>query len=99
MAYSTYLPNESLRVFASITIFAVPIDPATLTLHVQDASGNVTTYASPVEDTVGNWHQDITIPPTPAPGIWSYYWTSTGFLPNQQGVSATVQFMVSAAAF
>ncbi len=92
---NTYYPSQSIRFFANISIFRVPVDPATLTLNVVDASGNTNQYPSPTEDSVGQWHFDLTLPTAPAIGLWSYYWTCTGTLPNQNGVSTPRVFTVA----
>jgi hypothetical protein len=97
MTQYTYYPNESVRITASLTVLGIVETPVALTLFVTDPDGNVTSYANDLTpDSPGNYHQDITMGPTPALGRWSYYWTSVGSQPNQQGVSAPSYFYVAA---
>jgi hypothetical protein len=98
----TYYPNESIR-FTTGTIYVVTsvglvvYTPASLSLIVVDANGGSTTYVSTLTaDAPGQYHQDVTLPASPAFGRWKYYWTSTGSLPTQQGLSTPQFFQVSA---
>ena len=95
MAYNTYYPNESIRFYATINVLGAPTDPLTLTLHLEDAAGAVTTYPSPTPSAVGSWYQDVSVPASPAAGVWSYYWTCAGSNTNQNGASKPQSFMVA----
>jgi hypothetical protein len=92
---NTYYPGQSIRFSANISIFKVPVDPSTLVLMVVDTMGSVSAYPTPTEDAVGEWHQDLTLPTSPAIGLWTYYWTCAGSLPNQNGVSRPRVFVVA----
>lgn len=97
MTLYTYYPNESFRVTAAITIIGQLSAPVSLTLYVQDSTGAITSYANGlVPDSLGNYHQDVTIGSTPAFGRWAYWWTSAGAQINQAGVSNPQFFYVAA---
>ena len=72
---NAYYPNNLIRLSAAFTVAAVASDPSTVSLKVKDPSGAVTTYASPVKDSVGNYHQDVT---ATIVGVWYYDWIGTG---------------------
>jgi hypothetical protein len=92
----TYYPTESFRVTAEITILGQLSAPLTLTLFVQDPTGAQTSYVNGlVPDSLGNYHQDVTLSATPAFGRWTYWWTSTGAQINQAGVSNPQFFYVA----
>ena len=59
------------------------VNPTTLTLLVKVAAADGTmtttgTYASPVNDGTGTYHQDIPTTDLTATGHYQYTWTSTG---------------------
>ena len=59
------------------------VDPGTITLVVKVAAADGTqatagTYASPVKDSTGTYHQDIPAADLTATGHYQYVWTSTG---------------------
>lgn len=65
------------------------VDPSSLTLLVKLAQADGTwlttgTYSSPVNDSTGNYHQDVPVTDLTVTGHYQYTWTSTG---SGQGVS------------
>ena len=91
----TYYPTQSIRFSTTVEILGTLIDPPTVSLNVQDCTGAVTTYASPSLDSLGNYHQDVTLPSSAPIGPWHYWWTCVGALPNQAGVSPPRGFVVA----
>lgn len=73
-------------------------DPTTVTLKVQDAEGNETTYLDSVRDSEGVWHRDITItkPVGGGGGSWYYRFEGTGALVAAGETSFPVQQTVFA---
>jgi len=61
-------------------------DPTTITLHILDPSGNITSYvygtdSELVQESTGNYYADYLIDES---GIWKYQWISTGTLPSME---------------
>jgi hypothetical protein len=94
MSQNTYFASEAVRITADVNILGTLVNANTITLYVTDADGNTTTYSSPTNTGVGMYFQDFTLPSSPAIGRWSYYWETTGFNPNQNGVSTPQYFYV-----
>lgn len=94
---SSYPLGQPVRISTTVTNTSGNlVTPTTLTLTValrnDDGTTTVTgTYASPVQDSVGNYHQDV--PPTDltTPGDYLYTWASTG---TGEGVSDPGEFEV-----
>lgn len=72
---NAYTPDNLVRLTGAFTVAGVATDPTTVTCEVKDPTGVITTYASPVKDSVGNYHQDVTVT---TPGIWYYEWDGAG---------------------
>ena len=72
---NAYYPNNLIRLTGTYTSGGLAADPTTVSLKVKDPAGAVTTYASPVKDSVGNYHQDVT---ATIVGVWYYDWIGTG---------------------
>jgi len=65
------------------------VDPTTITLHIVDPSGNITTYiyetdAELVKDSTGQYHADYSLDEA---GIWKYDWVATGTVQGTEGGS------------
>ena len=100
MANLTAIAGQTTRFPVDVSVLGVAADPASLTLHIQDAAGNVTTNTGAVQDgTVGDWYLDVDFASNAALGVWAYYWTSVGTQPNQYGVSEPVQFLMVSPGF
>ena len=74
-----YRKNQLVRITTVFTVSGVDTDPSTVTLTVQDPSGNsdVYTYAlgQVTKDSTGHYHKDIT---ADEEGHWWYQWKATG---------------------
>ena len=73
--YDNTIASTHVAFAAVSALVGTALDPSTTTLRVKDPTGTVTTYSSPVHDSQGNYHQDVT--PTVA-GTWWYEWLGTG---------------------
>jgi hypothetical protein len=79
-----YPLNQPIRVSTTVRdVTGALVDAGTLTLVVKLAAGDGTftttgTYASPVHDSTGTYHQDIPVTDLAALGHYQYTWTSTG---------------------
>lgn len=82
-APNIYDVGDSIRTAVSFqNIAGVATDPTTITLKIQDPSGNETTLvfgvdAAVVKDAVGLYHSDVTIDEN---GDWYYRWEGIGAL-------------------
>lgn len=81
---SRYPLNQPVRLSTTVRdTTGTLVTPATLTLlvKVQAADGTMTTagtYASPVMDSAGTYHQDVPASDLQTPGHYQYTWTSAG---------------------
>ena len=80
-----YPLGQPVRVYATVTNAdgVTTSDFSTLTLTVQtwNADGTTTvtgTYSSPVEDSIGNYHQDVPATDLTSIGHYQYTWVTTG---------------------
>jgi hypothetical protein len=79
-----YPLGQPIRVSTTIRDFTgTLVNPASLTLLVKVAQADGTqltagTYASPVNDSTGAYHQDIPVTDLAATGHYQYTWTATG---------------------
>lgn len=73
--------GDAVRISVAFTSGGTAVDPTTVTLMVQDPSGNAASYtyalAQVIKDTTGAYHKDITVDES---GTWFYRWTGTGLL-------------------
>ena len=71
--------NDRIRMSVVFSVAGVSTDPATITLKVQDPSGNEATYthalAEVTRSDTGDYFKDITIDEA---GYWYYRWEGTG---------------------
>jgi hypothetical protein len=74
-----YDKGDLVRLSAAFTVAGVATDPTTVTLKVQDPSGNEATYTYALgqvtKDSAGAYHYDLAIDET---GLWTYRWAGTG---------------------
>ena len=74
-----YDKNDLVRISATFTVASVNTDPTTVSLKVQDPSGNEATYTYALgqvtKDSTGNYHYDLAIDES---GYWYYRWEGTG---------------------
>ena len=81
---SCYLLNQLVRISTTVRDFiGALVNPGTLTLLVKIVQADGTwlttgTYASPVNDSTGAYHQDIPVTDLTGIGHYQYTWTSTG---------------------
>jgi uncharacterized phiE125 gp8 family phage protein len=81
---SRYPSGQPVRVSTTVRdITGTLINAGALTLLVKIAAADGTmattgTYASPVNDSTGNYHQDIPVADLAAAGHYQYTWTATG---------------------
>lgn len=79
MAANTYDINDRVRLSVTFTVSSTPTDPTTVTLKVEDPSGNEATYtyalAQVTRDDTGDYHYDLTLDEA---GSWAYRWEGTG---------------------
>lgn len=54
------------------------VNPGGLSLAVQKPDGTTATYVAPVQDSTGNYHQDIPATDLTQNGHYQYVWTATG---------------------
>jgi hypothetical protein len=79
-----YALGQPVRVSATVTdTTGTLVNAGTLTLVVKLAQADGTlattgTYASPVNDSTGKYHQDIPVTDLAAAGHYKYVWTATG---------------------
>jgi hypothetical protein len=79
-----YPLNQPIRVSTTVRdITGILVNPATLTLLVKIAQADGTqlttgTYSSPVNDSTGQFHQDVPITDLATAGHYEYTWTATG---------------------
>jgi hypothetical protein len=92
-----YPLNQPIRVSTTVKdVTGALVDAGTLTLVVKLAAADGTltttgTYASPVHDSTGTYHQDVPVTDLAAVGHYVYWWTSTG---TGAGVSPPADFDV-----
>lgn len=92
-----YPLGQPVRVFTTVTdTNGNPVTAGSLTLTVvlRNDDGTTTTagtYSSPVEDSTGNYHQDVPSADLATPGDYLYFWTATG---TGAGVSDPEEFEV-----
>lgn len=74
-----YYKAQPVRLAVAFSVATVATDPSTVTLTVQDPSGNETAYTyaagQVTKDGTGNYHYDLT---TDEAGTWHYRWVGTG---------------------
>ena len=79
MTVNVYDINDRVRLSVTFTVSSTATDPTTVTLKVQDPSGNEATYtyalAQVTRDDTGDYHYDLTLDEA---GAWSYRWEGTG---------------------
>ena len=79
MAKNIYDIGDLPRISGAFTVGGTATDPTTITLKIEDPSGNVTTYtyalAEIIKDSTGNYHKDISLDES---GYWHYLWIGTG---------------------
>jgi hypothetical protein len=79
-----YPLNQPIRISTAVRdVTGALVNATTLTLLVKVAQADGTmavtgTYASPVNDSTGNYHQDIPVTDLTVTGHYQYAWTSTG---------------------
>lgn len=75
----SYDIDQTVRMWANFYVDEIPTDPTTITLKVQDPSGNEATYTyaggTVTRHSVGVYYKDLTIDES---GTWYYKYTSTG---------------------
>ncbi len=92
-----YPQGQPVRVSTTVTdVNGNPLNAGTLTLVVKlwNADGTTTTsgtYASPVNDSTGAYHQDVPAADITTIGHYQYAWTATG---TGAGVSSPAEFDV-----
>jgi len=76
---NVYHKDNRIRISGAFTVGGTATDPTTITLKIEDPSGNVTAYtyalAEIVKDSTGNYHKDISLDES---GYWHYLWIGTG---------------------
>jgi hypothetical protein len=81
---SRYPSGQPVRISTAVRdVTGALVDAGTLTLLVKTAAADGTwtttgTYASPVHDSTGTYHQDIPVTDLATTGHYQYTWTSTG---------------------
>ena len=81
---SRYPLNQPIRLSTTVRdVTGTLVNATTLTLVVKIAQADGTqlvtgTYATPVNDSTGNYHQDIPVTDLASIGHYQYVWTSTG---------------------
>jgi hypothetical protein len=79
-----YPLNQPIRISTAVRdVTGLLVNATTLTLLVKVAQADGTmavtgTYSSPVNDSTGNYHQDIPVTDLTVTGHYQYAWTSTG---------------------
>jgi hypothetical protein len=76
---NTYDKGDLVRLTATFTVSSAVTDPTTITLKVQDPSGNEATYtyalAQVTKVSTGVYRYDLTIDEA---GYWTWRWAGTG---------------------
>ena len=74
-----YDKGDLVRLSATFTVSSTNTDPTTVTLKVQDPSGNTATYtyaaAEITKSATGQYYKDVSIDEG---GTWYYRWEGTG---------------------
>lgn len=84
-----YVVNQELRLTATFRNEAGALaDPTTVIFKVADNEGNVTEYESPLQDSVGVYHQDILL--TSGGGGWTCRAEGTGSVVGANEMSFSV---------
>lgn len=90
-----YYINDSMRIWGVFDVDEVLTDPTTITLKIEDPSGNEATYtyagASVSKHSTGLYYKDFV--PDEA-GAWKYRWESTGTPQTAIELTFTVQTSV-----
>lgn len=74
-----YSTGQPVRVSTTVRdITGALVNPTTLTLTIQKPDGTTQSYASPVNDGTGLFHQDVPVTDLGQVGHYPYKWTSTG---------------------
>lgn len=77
--------GDVIRLKSVFTVLDVNTDPTTITLEVQDPSGNTASYTYPAtitKETTGKYYYDLSVDEA---GWWIYQWTGTGTVEVVQG--------------
>lgn len=76
---TTYEIGDTIRLTGTFTLSSVNTDPTTITLKVQDPSGNEDTYtyalSQVAKSATGIYYKDITLDEK---GVWHYRFVGTG---------------------
>lgn len=76
---NTYDIGDVVRVTGTFTVASVATDPTTVTLKVEDPSGNLATYTYALSEVtrsgVGVFYRDVSVDEK---GVWQYEWIGTG---------------------
>lgn len=74
-----YSKNQTVRITGTFTVSGTATDPTTVTLKVQDPSGNEDTYtyalSQVTKSAVGIYYKDLALDEV---GRWFYAWVGTG---------------------
>lgn len=74
-----YSTGQPVRISATVRdLSGSLVNPTTLTLTVSKPDGTTQSYASPVSDGLGLYHQDVPVSDLSQIGHYAYKWTSTG---------------------
>jgi hypothetical protein len=76
---SRYALNQPVRVTTTIRdITGTLVNAGTLTLTVSKPDTSQQNYTTPVNDSIGQYHQDVPATDLPLTGHYQYIWTATG---------------------
>lgn len=95
---NSYDPGNVIRINGTFTdmVTLSLIDPTVLVLKVRSALGVISSY-TPVKDSVGLYHYDLTIPlAATSSGYWKYSWEASG---NVLSSSTDTPFQVRSSVF
>jgi len=74
-----WYPGDCPRLQCYFYVSSSLTDPSTVTLKVEDPSGNIDTYtyalAEITKSSTGNYYKDVTVDEE---GTWKYRWAGTG---------------------